>query len=74
MTIPPAVALMRRLGMEPDSWQIEVLESRRKQVLLYLCRQAGRSTVAALLTLAEGGNARGDPADFATTRPTAAPP
>jgi hypothetical protein len=50
---PPAVQLMRNLGLEPDPWQMEVLESQQPRLLLNCCRQAGKSTVVALLGLAE---------------------
>src|SRR5687768_12453022 len=49
----PAVELMRKLGLEPDPWQIDVLESDRPRLLLNCCRQAGKSTTVALLGLAE---------------------
>jgi hypothetical protein len=44
---------MRNLGLEPDPWQIDVLESDHPQLLLNCCRQAGKSTVVALLGLVE---------------------
>src|SRR5262249_843209 len=44
---------MRNLGLEPDPWQVEVLESRHARLLLCCCRQAGKSTVVAMLGLAE---------------------
>ncbi len=50
---PPCVQIMRRIGLEPDPWQIEVLESERPQMLLNCCRQAGKSTVVAILALVE---------------------
>src|SRR2546421_5473574 len=50
---PPAVQLMRNLGLEPDPWQIEVLEAGHPRLLLNCCRQAGKSTAVALLGLAE---------------------
>src|SRR5205807_3321486 len=50
---PPAVRIMRSLGMEPDPWQIEVLEAGHPRLLLNCCRQAGKSTVVALLGLVE---------------------
>src|SRR5262245_63673331 len=50
---PPAVQLMRKLGLEPDPWQVQVLESDHPRLLLNCCRQAGKSTVVALLGLAE---------------------
>jgi hypothetical protein len=49
----PAVHLMRNLGLEPDPWQVEVLDSPQPRLLLNCCRQAGKSTVVALLALAE---------------------
>src|SRR5437588_583874 len=50
---PSAVQIMRNLGMEPDAWQIDVLESSRPRVLLNCCRQAGKSTVVAVLAMVE---------------------
>ena len=50
---PPAVAVMRKLGLEPDPWQAEVLEAGHKRLLLNCCRQSGKSTAVALLGLAE---------------------
>ncbi len=47
------VKLMRKLGFDPDPWQIEVLEGGHKRLLLNCCRQAGKSTVVALLSLIE---------------------
>ena len=52
-TRPPAVEVMRKLGLEPDSWQVEVLEAGHPRLLLNCCRQAGKSTVVALLGLTE---------------------
>lgn len=49
----PGVKLMRNLGLEPDPWQIEVLEGEHSRLLLNCCRQAGKTTVVALLALAE---------------------
>jgi hypothetical protein len=48
-----AVKLMRKMGLEPDPWQREVLEIRHQRLLLNCCRQAGKSTVVAALALAE---------------------
>jgi len=45
--------VMRNLGLEPDPWQIDVLESDHPRLLLNCCRQAGKSTVVALLALVE---------------------
>jgi hypothetical protein len=53
MSRPPAVQLMRNLGLEPDPWQAEVLEAGLPRLLLNCCRQAGKSTAVALLALAE---------------------
>jgi hypothetical protein len=53
MDRPPAVRLMRNLGLEPDPWQVQVLETHHNRFLLNCCRQAGKSTVVALLALAE---------------------
>src|SRR5271169_1408789 len=50
---PGAVRLMRNLGLEPDPWQVEVLEAGHPRLLLNCCRQAGKSTVVALLGLVE---------------------
>ena len=49
----PAVKLMRNLGLEPDPWQIEVLQSKHPRLLLNCARQAGKSTVVALLALTQ---------------------
>ncbi len=50
---PPAVRLMRNVGLEPDPWQMDVLEGEHPRLLLNCCRQAGKSTVVALLALSE---------------------
>ena len=50
---PPAVRLMRSLGLEPDPWQMEVLTSRHTRLLLNCARQAGKSTAVAILGLSE---------------------
>ncbi len=47
----PRVTIMRKLGLEPDPWQIDVLESQHPRLLLNCCRQAGKSTVVAILGL-----------------------
>lgn len=49
----PAVQLMGNLGLAPDPWQIEVLQGNHQRLLLNCCRQAGKSTVVALMALAE---------------------
>ena len=38
--------------MEPDSWQLDVLDGDRLRLLLHCSRQAGKSTVVAMLSLA----------------------
>src|SRR5262249_6096044 len=48
-----AVNLMRSLHLEPDPWQVGVLESEHPRLLLNCCRQAGKSTAVAILALAE---------------------
>src|SRR5262245_8530130 len=50
---PDAVALMRQAGMEPDPWQAQVLHSQASRLLLLCCRQAGKSSVTAVLALHE---------------------
>src|SRR6516162_8404735 len=49
----PAVSLMRTLGLEPDPWQVEVLETDHPRLLLNCARQGGKSTVVALLGLTQ---------------------
>ncbi|HZU34506.1 MAG TPA: terminase family protein [Gemmataceae bacterium] len=51
LTPLPAVQVMRLLDLEPDPWQIEVLESSHPRMLLNCCRQAGKSTTVAILGL-----------------------
>jgi hypothetical protein len=53
LTRPPAVSLLRKLGMEPDPWQMEVLDGNQPRLLLNCCRQAGKSTVVAMLGLSQ---------------------
>ena len=43
------VNICRRLGLEPDPWQLDVLRGEHQRLLLNCSRQAGKSTVAALL-------------------------
>lgn len=45
------VAFARSAGIEPDSWQADVLRSRSRRVLMNCSRQSGKSTVAALIGL-----------------------
>lgn len=46
-----AVAFARQLGIEPDDWQRDTLRSTAPRQLLNCSRQAGKSTVAAVLAL-----------------------
>ena len=45
------VALARRIGFEPDPWQVGVLRSTERRICLCCSRQAGKSTVSAVLAL-----------------------
>jgi hypothetical protein len=46
-----AASVMRRLGLEPDPWQADVLESDHPRMLLNCCRQGGKSTAVAMVAL-----------------------
>jgi hypothetical protein len=46
-----AISTMRALGMEPDAWQMEVLTAGHKRLLLNCARQAGKSTIVAVLSV-----------------------
>jgi hypothetical protein len=50
---PYGVEFMRKFGLEPDSWQADILRNRYPRLLLNCCRQAGKSTTVALLAMAE---------------------
>jgi hypothetical protein len=54
--IPSGVFVMRKVGLEPDPWQIEVLESQHTRLMLNCCRQAGKSTTVALRALTDALN------------------
>src|ERR1700687_4014123 len=43
--------ILRRVGIEPDPWQRELLLGNDRQVLLNCSRQAGKSTVVSALAL-----------------------
>ena len=43
------VRLARRLGIEPDPWQVRVLRSTARQLHLNCSRQVGKSTITAIL-------------------------
>jgi hypothetical protein len=45
------VALAQRLDMQPDPWQVKLLRSTSPRILLNVCRQAGKSTMTAILAL-----------------------
>jgi hypothetical protein len=46
-----ATRFAQQLGIEPDPWQEDVLRSPAKQVAILTCRQAGKSTIGAILAL-----------------------
>jgi hypothetical protein len=48
-----ALRIMHNLGFQPYPWQVEVLEGEHERLLLNCCRQAGKSTVVAILALTE---------------------
>jgi hypothetical protein len=45
------VAFARAAGIEPDPWQVRLLRSPQRQIMLNCSRQAGKSTTTALLAL-----------------------
>jgi hypothetical protein len=51
--VPRPIRIMRNLGLEPDPWQAEVLTGCDRRLLLNCSRQAGKSTVVAVLALVE---------------------
>src|ERR671926_1745167 len=44
-------AFAKRLDLEPDPWQEDLLRSTSDRVLLNCCRQSGKSTMSALIAL-----------------------
>ena len=44
-------AFAKRLGLEPDSWQRDLLRSTSDRVLLNCCRQSGKSTMTGIIAL-----------------------
>jgi len=48
---PPILSVMRRLGLEPDPWQLDVVEGNHRRLLLNCARQAGKSTAVAVLSM-----------------------
>ncbi len=49
---PDALALLTMAGIQPDPWQVQVVQSSAPRLLLNCCRQSGKSTVSAALALA----------------------
>src|ERR687897_1627303 len=45
------VSFARKAGLEPDSWQRDLLKSSSDRVLLNCCRQSGKSTMTAIVAL-----------------------
>ena len=45
------IAFAKRLGIEPDPWQEDLLRSTSERVLLNCCRQSGKSTMTAIVAL-----------------------
>src|SRR5207245_9571019 len=48
-----AAEIMTNLWLEPDPWQLEVLDGTYQRLLLNCCRQAGKSTTVAMLAVVE---------------------
>src|ERR671911_508975 len=44
-------AFAKRLGLEPDPWQEDLLRSISERVLLNCCRQSGKSTMTGIIAL-----------------------
>ncbi len=53
MALDPARLALAATGAGPDPWQADVLRSDERQVILLCSRQAGKSTVSALLAIHE---------------------
>jgi Terminase large subunit, T4likevirus-type, N-terminal len=45
------VSFAKRLGLEPDPWQEDLMRSTSDRVLLNCCRQSGKSTMTAIVAL-----------------------
>ena len=56
---PPILSVMHKLGLEPDDWQLDVLEGNHRRLLLNCSRQAGKSTAVAVLSMIEALTVRG---------------
>src|SRR5262245_51563540 len=50
---PPTTKFFRTCGLNPDLWQVEVLENKHRQMLLNCCRQSGKTSAVAMLALVE---------------------
>src|SRR3712207_52462 len=51
MALDPVAFARHAIGFDPDPWQAGVLARSSPRLLLLCCRQAGKSTVSALLAL-----------------------
>jgi hypothetical protein len=49
----PGAEYMRAFGLQPDPWQLDVLDGDHRRLLLNCCRQSGKSTVVAMLAVLE---------------------
>jgi len=49
--IDPVAFAVEKLGFTPDPWQVAVLRSTGRHILMNACRQSGKSTTAALMAL-----------------------
>src|SRR5262249_15240335 len=47
----PLVSIFHKLNLQPDPWQLQVLEGNHRRLLLNCARQSGKSTVVAILAL-----------------------
>jgi hypothetical protein len=50
---PTGAHLMHSLGFELDPWQVDAIDGGHQRLLLNCCRQAGKSTAVAMLSLYE---------------------
>lgn len=51
VALDPVIFTTEYLDFAPDQWQTEILRSQDKRIILNCCRQAGKSTIAAILSL-----------------------
>src|SRR2546423_769759 len=51
LALDPVALFTRATGLMPDPWQVQCLRSTKTQLALNCCRQAGKSTVASVLSL-----------------------